>query len=227
MGRNFDGVDDYYKDSWALLSGPPFTVAGWINTHDPGPVDDGVFWYQGDGTWAWRWKLQIEGSTPGSRGALRFVSEGPGMNRGIAETAPEIVANKWQHVAGVEYASNSRKAFLDYVYQATNTTNTNPQGSPHNMTSFAAQAGTPLQDFYIGCLAHWAMWDVALTDREIAALAAGFSPLSIRRDSMLAYWPMNGTDPESDYLLGYPLTRYNAPLSIGEPPIIYHTICPP
>ena len=50
-----------------------------------------------------------------------------------------------------------------------------------------------------GRLAHQAIWNVALTDAEILAMARGASPLQIRTTALLAYWPLWATAfPEAD-----------------------------
>ena len=52
-----------------------------------------------------------------------------------------------------------------------------------------------------GAIGEVAIWAAALTVPEIVALAKGFSPLMIRPDSLLSYWPVLGNDsPEPDYI---------------------------
>ena len=43
-----------------------------------------------------------------------------------------------------------------------------------------------------GDLAEAAVWNVALTDAEVAALARGIHPFLIRPDALVAYWPILG-----------------------------------
>ena len=66
-------------------------------------------------------------------------------------------------------------------------------------------------------------WDAALTDDEVAALAAGHSPLLIRPASLVAYWPLGGLsgDHDRDIVGGYDLTAYNSPTWADHPPVIY------
>lgn len=226
MSRSVNGTTDYWRSTTPLVAGPPFTVAGWINTHDPRPTKDGVLWYQGDGTWQRRWKLQLEGSAPGSRGSIRFVSEGPGYTRGNAETAIEVHANVWHHVAGVEVSSNLRHAYLDRTYKATDTVDTDPLGVPHDCLSLGAQAGEPICDQFVGRMAHFAVWGAALTDQEILTLASGFSPMSVRPWAILAYWPLNGRPTEIDPMHRRDMPEFGNPSVAGEPPIFRHTVAP-
>ena len=41
-----------------------------------------------------------------------------------------------------------------------------------------------------GRIAEAAIWNVALTDSEVQALASGVSPLRVRPESLQAYWPL-------------------------------------
>lgn len=52
----------------------------------------------------------------------------------------------------------------------------------------------------VGDLAHMAIWEVELTAAEVAALAAGFSPLAIRPVSLHRYWPLDGQNPEVEWI---------------------------
>lgn len=42
----------------------------------------------------------------------------------------------------------------------------------------------------VGRLAECGIWNVALTDAEVATLAKGFAPPCVRRASLVAYYPM-------------------------------------
>ena len=43
-----------------------------------------------------------------------------------------------------------------------------------------------------GGIAEVAIWNIQLTTNQISALAAGFSPLLIRPDKLVGYWPLGG-----------------------------------
>ena len=63
-----------------------------------------------------------------------------------------------------------------------------------------------------GDLAHIAIWNVALTDAEIASLyngGIGLDPRYVRSANLVAYWPLIRND--LDYIGGYNLTAYNSP----------------
>ena len=72
-------------------------------------------------------------------------------------------------------------------------------------------------------MAEAAVWDVALNDDEVAALAHGYSPRLIRPDHLAAYWPLGGLPGQNDKdLLGsHELTAYNTPSWTDHPPLVY------
>jgi hypothetical protein len=62
-------------------------------------------------------------------------------------------------------------------------------------------------DFMSGDIAEAAMWDVALGDDEVLMLGVGFSPLCIRPQSLVAYWPLVGRhSPEIDMIGKFDMT---------------------
>ncbi len=86
--------------------------------------------------------------------------------------------------------------------------------------------GAPTNAFD-GFIGHGALWNVALSDAEIASLAnPGVSPLRMRRDSLVAYWPLNGQSPEIDIVGRKDLTLFGAPTVAEEPPNSWSIIAP-
>lgn len=78
-----------------------------------------------------------------------------------------------------------------------------------------------LEVFADGRVAEAAIWNVALTASEVAALAKGVSPLQIRPASLQAYWPLIGRQsPEPDWVGGFNLTLTNAPANAAHVPVM-------
>lgn len=44
------------------------------------------------------------------------------------------------------------------------------------------------------------MWSIALPAADIAALAAGLSPLKVHPEALIAYWPLMGSFPARNLL---------------------------
>jgi hypothetical protein len=73
-----------------------------------------------------------------------------------------------------------------------------------------------------GNIAHPAIWNVALTDAEVAMLASGLSPLRVRPQSLIFYLPTLGRDsPEIDIIGAQTFTVHGATASSNEPPFIW------
>jgi hypothetical protein len=90
---------------------------------------------------------------------------------------------------------------LNGTVSTTNQTSNDPSASSFNVTDIANnQASSARANYFSGLIAEAGIWSVALTAAEIASLAKGISPLSIRPASLLAYWPLIGqTSPEIDF----------------------------
>ena len=73
-----------------------------------------------------------------------------------------------------------------------------------------------------GNIAHVGIWNVALTDGEVAMLASGLSPQRVRPQSLIAYLPFLGRDsPEIDIVGGKTFTVNGATTSANEPRLIW------
>ena len=71
-------------------------------------------------------------------------------------------------------------------------------------------------------IAEAAVWNVDLTDAEVAILAAGYSPLFVRPQFLVAYWSLFGdSSPEPDIIGGYDMTLNNGPTQATHPIIHY------
>jgi hypothetical protein len=62
-----------------------------------------------------------------------------------------------------------------------------------------------------GRIAEAAIWNVALSADDAASLAAGASPLTIRRDALVGYWPLRDADGDISAVNAYTMTPTNSP----------------
>ena len=123
-------------------------------------------------------------------GVIRATTnDGTGSN---ADTSTTTTSGAWQHVCGVFAAANSRASYLNGAGKGTNATSRTPTGI--NGTLIGASYNTPSGKtiFMNGNIAEAALWNIALTDADVASLAAGFSPKLIRPEGLIAYWPQIG-----------------------------------
>jgi hypothetical protein len=134
--------------------------------------------------------------------------ESSAAGSGVASTSTTVSLDTWSHACGVFATDADRRVYLNGGGKGTNTTSRTPASI--NRTSIgrngSSSAGAA-QDYVGGRIAEAAMWSVALTDADAACLALGFSPLLIRPESLIAYWPLIGRhSTEIDVVGGFGMT---------------------
>ena len=199
MARVFvSGSSQYLNTGSAVVAGYPSTMACWFNPdqtnqyHNLVTVDDG-----GSCT-------NRQGIGLGGDGILYALLTASGSG-GHAGTSSGYSASTWQHACGVFASSTDRRIFLDGGSKGTSTSDRTP--SSLAATNVARQSNG---SYLSGQLAEIAMWNVALSDAEVAVLALGISPLLMHPESLVAYWPLI-RDEDQDRVGGYHLTDYNSP----------------
>lgn len=216
MARNFSGSTDNLTNLAAPVTVAPLTISAWAR---PETLHEGVICQlagDGSGGSGSQWVLQTR-----SDGDVWFRVRESGNIARISEFA-SYVANTWQHFCGVERSATNRRVFLD------GTEGSDPGGSsviPSGIdtTMIGERADGALN--FDGDIGHVAIWNVALTNGEIASLAAGISPLKIRRDALVYYCPINGQSPELDVVGGLNMTVTGA-VAVEEPPIPHSIVAP-
>jgi len=118
-------------------------------------------------------------------------------------TTTGYTVNVWHHAFCVMVDAEDKSAFID---GGSKSTNVNAQ-TPTTHDEFSIGELSNGGDNFHGLIAEAAMWDAALTDAQVAILALGYSPLFVRPQNLLAYWPLVGrTSPEIDTVGGNNLT---------------------
>lgn len=96
----------------------------------------------------------------------------------------------WNHACAIHYDSTNRAAFANGEGKGTSADNRSPSGI--NRLSFGSQdnagSGQPIASGDM--LAEVGIWDVALTDEEVASLGKGIVPALIRPQSLVLYAPL-------------------------------------
>lgn len=205
MARSFNGTTQYLSNAGAVLTAPPITMACWFkSTSDSAAqtlISLGVAGSQDN-----RFTLQVSGNVAGD--PIRALTRDTG--NGIATSSTGYATNVWQHACAVFASSTDRRAYVNGGSEGTNTTSRTPSGV--SSTYLGAQQDVSATNFIVGVVAEAAIWNVALNTSEIAALAAGVSPLRIRSGNLKAYWPVYGVgSPEPDYVGGFSATLNAAP----------------
>lgn len=184
MAYEFNGTSDYIEATSAVVTAVPLTMACWVNpdnttaNHTPLAVsaDTGLE----------RWILQLAGGISGD--PIRAFTQGGGSTSS-ASSASGFTANTWQHAAARFSANNNRRAYLNGVGGTVGTTSITPTGV--NRTNIGCNWGSGARaGFHDGEIAEVGIWNVALDDAEIAALATGVRCSLVRPQSLVFYVPI-------------------------------------
>ena len=220
MSRLFDDASsEALNIDQAVVTAVPFTVSAWMRTNDLTP-EQTVFFLGDSGAINNFLTLGMLDSANGN--VIRFQARSGGAVN--ADTSTGASVNTWHHVCGVAAAANDRRVFIDGGSMGANGTNRTPLGV--NRTSIGREGiPTPVM-FFSGNIGHVAVWNVALTDDEVATLAEGISPLKVRRDSLIYYVPINGQSPELEMVGGLDMALIGTPTVAEEPPIPDSIVAP-
>ena len=215
MARLFDdGSSEYLEVSSTPVTAVPLTIAAWFY------MDDAV-------TWANRTLVNVVDSGSANNwfnlyvraGDSNVVRAGTRSSSGwqYAESTTTYSASTWHHACGVWAAADDRAAYLDGANKGTEATSITPAGI--DSIDVARLGDSSPGNYFSGSLAEIAIWIAALIDAEVAALAAGASPLTIRPASLVAYWPLI-RDEDQDIVGAYSLSANGTPTVEVHPPSV-------
>jgi hypothetical protein len=186
-------------------------------------------WFRSTNADAWQSLISLSDSSSGNhyinleiRGDLVdqvriIVRDAAGYE--YANSTSGYSANTWHHACGVAASSTDRRAFIDGGSKGTNS-DAKSFPSYVSRTGIGALVRSIISACMDGHIAEAAVWGAALTDAEVAILAEGYSPPFVRRQSLIAYWPLI-RDVDIDIAGGYHLTGYNSPGIAPHPRVIY------
>jgi hypothetical protein len=217
MSRSFAAASSQYlQNGNAPVTAPPFTMACWFKQNTLAAEQGLVEVYNSGANNQHRHILALDqaGSVAHIK-ALSFSTVGA-----TASCAANVSTGTWYHAAGVWAATNSRSAYHNGGSKDTNGGNITPTGI--NAVAVGGFIDTAPDRYMDGLIADAAIWNVALTDAEVAVLASGVSPLAVRPAALVAYWPLWGVhSPEIDLKGGFALTLNNGPTKGEHPRVRY------
>lgn len=136
-----------------------------------------------------------------------------------ASSSGTLSAGAWTHGVAVFGSSTSRDCFINGANKGSNATSCTPASL--DTTSVGRRGHSAPTNYFGGDVGEVAIWNVALDDAEVAALAAGVSPLLIRPTALVTYWPIIGNfSPEIDRVGRFELTVTGA-TAAAHPPVWY------
>lgn len=191
MARLFDDASTEYLHYVGVpVTVEPITMACWGRT-DSNALDQTMMALGNDGSQGF-YRVYFAGNVASDPVSAQKQMAGGGTS-GIAAKIGYSV-NTWHHITGLFGSTTSRYVYLDGVPSAQNTTGV-PDASV-DFTALGVVKRSSLALYLSGSLAWPAIWSAALSAGEIAALAAGAYPPTIRPDSLVAFWPLGGFDTE-------------------------------
>jgi hypothetical protein len=208
MSYLFDGVDDALTVASAPATAVPLTISVWFKS-DSATVTQVAACLGIDASTSHQFRVVAAGATGGDpvQAATTQVSGS------LATSTSGYSPGTWHHGCGVFAAANSRAAYIDGGSKGTETTSRTPVGI--NAT-FVGRRSDSVQ-FFDGRIAEVAVWNVALSDAEVALLAGGDLPTTIQAGNLVAYWPL--LDDANDDVGARHLSVIGATLDADHPPV--------
>lgn len=217
MARSLNGTTQYLSRT-NPIGAFPFTIAGWMRHNSVATDSIGWAMYQsGADNYLFGGLLGTVAGDPYRTDAY------PNAAPGTATTSTSFSANTWHHCASVMTSASSFASLLDGAGKGTNSGSYSGTIASLGVLTFGYLRAFSLDIYSQNDVAHWGIWNVALSDSEVASLAAGFCPLLVRPSSLVAYYPLGGFhgDYDRDLVGGYNLTPSGSPTFMDQPRIIY------
>lgn len=136
---------------------------------------------------------------------IRTIKRDTASTTGDAASSAAPSNNTWFTMTGVFAGTASRSSFLNGAAKGSETTAT-AGATPDTLILGARVQNSTVSDYITGALAECGIWDVALTDAEVAQLDK-FSPLCVRRANLVAYWPLLRDPPGAPTLFFNKMSR--------------------
>lgn len=197
MSRLLNGTTDFLEVSKAFAGGAtPLSMGCWFNMTTT--TLSSVIMGMHDGTANERFQL----NHPSSPCNIQALTGHLGSTSNSA-TSTSASAGVWNHALGVWASATSRASYLNGGGKGTNATSRVPSGL--NTLTIGARNGAAAP--FDGMICEAAIWNVALSDTDAVTLSLGFSPLLVRPEALVAYWPIMGNySPEINLMAADALT---------------------
>lgn len=174
MSYLLDGVDDRGIADQPITGDIPVTVAAWFKTPGNTANQAAAALIATDGSDDQSVTLFAAGAVAGDPVTFQLRTT---SNLGVNSTVPPAYAvDTWQHACGVNVSSTDHRAFLNGANKGSSATAKDVTGTLTKLV--VGMRGNSTSPF-TGRIAEVAIWDVALSDADVALLAAGRSPMSL------------------------------------------------
>jgi hypothetical protein len=205
MSRLFDDASsDIAIYTGTVISTEPITMACWFYSDDAAAVQTLISLGDG-GANLGLWRLYADGGQ--ANDAIRAQKrDDAGAAIGTTATATGYTVNKWHHAVARFTNASLRESFIDGVKSNANTT-TVSDPTPDIVSIGATKKSGAATDFMSGRIEMVGLWNVALSQADISALASGVPPAWVQGANLIHYWKLLGNDsPELDLIGSADLT---------------------
>ncbi len=182
MARTFSSVGNLSRTTNPPISSLPCTMAAWFKV--TGASDSGFIIQVGDNISSHYYGLAYNAASD----VDGYVFAGATTNTITFLTT--VSTNVWHHLCLVVESNTVRSLFYDGGNKTAGSGVAITPTAPTNIVIGAVySAGSPV-NICTGTLAEIAVWDVALTDAEVAALAKYVPSTKVRPSDLIVYWPL-------------------------------------
>ena len=211
MSFDFDAASDQFLSAVAPVTTPPFTLAGWFNAVDDNTQQTIIALIEG-GTNNHFFTMWADGDAA----TVNFRIDA-GVSSESCHSSTSWSDNVWHHACAIAYATDSRAAFLNGGGKVTVSTDITAASIDELDIGATNRAAVAFE--CNGLLAEIGLWNLALTDAEVAVLAAGYSPLFVRPQNLVFYAPI--VRELVDTVGGATITNNNTATVADHPRMIY------
>ena len=202
---------DYLFVTTAPVTTYPCTISCWFRSDNSGKNQTLAGLFDNTVSHGWFAILRIDGAAGDDVDAGARESGGSSF----ASSTTNYSTDTWHHACGTWVDDNSRSAFIDGGSKGTNTVGRTPN-TPNQFWVGRAGDSSPA-DTMSGRICEVGLWNIVLSDDEIAGLGKGARVLGTRPQSLKGYWPILGVgSPEPDYIGSNNLTLDGAGLGVAD-----------
>ena len=193
MARGVFSTSNYLLYGDGIITATPLTMACWIYPTSNAAVN-GILGLEStnaspDGFWMY---INTDASVHAATYSAGATS--------TANSSGGVTLNAWNHIGAVIGSSTSRIAYRDGAAGTEVTTSRTPATAITKTTigTLRYGASTIYRPAVTNNIAEVGFWNVALTAADMLQLAAGYSPLFVKPESLFAYYPLIRGDASGD-----------------------------
>ena len=218
--------DDESSEFYTFLTAPataePITMACWFYIDETPDNDYCIMQLQDDGTDSNYFRMNLgNDAAPETWPVSCFSSglNGSSTDSDRANSTTQASQNVWHHACAIWAAVDDRRAFIDGGSKGTQT-DTLDQPANIDSIDIGREGDSSAGDYFSGGLFWPALWDVALTDAEVAILASGVPPWKVRPESLQFFVPLYSAGTPRDWISGTAATTTGGSPATTEGPCV-------